>query len=573
MLGKPGAGSQGFVEDTQLATKNNSRLQNDSSAAGRNTGGSHSSMRRRRDGGGGERGIAVLLTALFLVGLIPVAGLAIDASVLYAVKAKLSTACDAAALAAARSLSRGLTLADQQDAAVARAQAFFAANLPAGYLLTNSPTVDVQVVESGYRTRTVTVNGAVNAPVFFMSMLGFRSATVRAIGAASRRDVNLVLVLDHSSSMNSSGSCQPMKDAATYFVNQFANGRDRLSVVTFGNQYYPGYGPAMSFLTDAPSLPSLIQQITCGSNTNSATAYSEAYKQLVNLAEPGALNVIVFFTDGLANGITATFPVRLAQDTRYGFSSGPSGCTSTGSTCTMPPSTCTWPNSNLTGAAASYQQSWSRDHLGATYGASSPNPFWVNAPDPGNTYKFRTGVIAQWSGFGSTGTTAGLWTNLGTAMNDTSDNIVTSNTGCGWASNTQSIRRDLAYIPTTDIYGNRTSCCYKNPAKYSAGPYQGKIRIDKPITVGDASMNAVDDAALTARNNTDLGVVTYSIALGDEDIAEAPDNVLLMRMANDPVSPTFDNTKLPGLFVFAPDNTQLHQAFARIASEILRISL
>ena len=113
--------------------------------------------------------------------------------------------------------------------------------------------------------------------------------------------------------MNTSGSCGLLRDASIYFVSQFANGRDRLSLLTFGTQYFPAYGPSMNFRTDSPSMTGLISTLTCGMNTSSAMAYSEAYNQLTQLNEPGALNIIVLFTDGLANGIRADFPVRMSQ--------------------------------------------------------------------------------------------------------------------------------------------------------------------------------------------------------------------------------------------------------------------
>ena len=69
-----------------------------------------------------ERGAALLFTATSFIVLIPVVGLAIDASFLYAVRAKLSSAVDASALAAGRSLNQGLTLQAQAAAAEARAR-------------------------------------------------------------------------------------------------------------------------------------------------------------------------------------------------------------------------------------------------------------------------------------------------------------------------------------------------------------------------------------------------------------------------------------------------------------------
>src|SRR5581483_5645493 len=88
-----------------------------------------------------ERGIAVLLTAIFLAIAVPLIGLAIDGGILYAVHAKLSAACDAAALAGARSLSRGGDEATQKANAQTVAQQYVALNFANGYFGTPAPTV------------------------------------------------------------------------------------------------------------------------------------------------------------------------------------------------------------------------------------------------------------------------------------------------------------------------------------------------------------------------------------------------------------------------------------------------
>src|SRR4051794_7552558 len=63
--------------------------------------------------------------------LIPMAGLAIDFSVLYSVKARLQTAVDAAAVGSGNTLNRGSVM----DTTAVRdvALRFFNANYPAGY--------------------------------------------------------------------------------------------------------------------------------------------------------------------------------------------------------------------------------------------------------------------------------------------------------------------------------------------------------------------------------------------------------------------------------------------------------
>ena len=69
--------------------------------------------RRRRQGGN----IMIMFTMMLPFVLIPLVGLAIDATMLYSVKAKLQAAVDGGVLAAAQSLSAGLTTTAQQSAA------------------------------------------------------------------------------------------------------------------------------------------------------------------------------------------------------------------------------------------------------------------------------------------------------------------------------------------------------------------------------------------------------------------------------------------------------------------------
>lgn len=82
-----------------------------------------------------------------------------------------------------------------------------------------------------------------------------------------------------------------------------------------------------------------------------------------------------------------------------------------------------------------------------------------------------------------------------------------------------------------------------------------------------AGFNVTDNVATTIRTNAEYAPVIYVIGLGDVD------HVLLRRVANDPASPIYDNTLRDGLYIYAPDQSKLKDAFARIAGEILRISL
>ena len=139
---------------------------------------------------------------------------------------------------------------------------------------------------------------------------------------------------------------------------------------------------------------------------------------------------------------------------------------------------------------------------------------------------------------------------------------------CAFTEDSARARRDLAYIPSTDINGLSTSG-YQTVTNHTSGTYNGQKRLDRPNNISRVGINLADNAATTIRANTTLNVVTYTIGLdGNGGI----DSTLLKRMANDTTANNYDNTKVNGLYVYSPNSTELNQAFARIASEILRLA-
>jgi hypothetical protein len=184
----------------------------------------------------------------------------------------------------------------------------------------------------------------------------------------------------------------------------------------------------------------------------------------------------------------------------------------------------------------------------------------------------KTGALAAASPSGNaTGYTLGLMTR--TATSSSSGDVMASASvlnGCAMASSWTYLRQDLAYVPDADINGLATAG-YQSVSTYpgSNPTYGGKKRIDTPINIQNISMNLADNAAATARANTTLNVITYTIGLGSNG---GVDDVLLKRMANDPLSNIYTSTKPDGLYVYAPKSTELNGAFARIAGEILRLA-
>lgn len=260
-----------------------------------------------------ERGSATILFTVVLVFLlIPIVGLAIDGAVAFVMKTKLSAAIDAATLAAARSLSVGEDLSSQKQAAGETAQAYFQANFPNGLMnaQVNMPWSPDDVQETSDKVRTVTLTATAEAPLYFMSIFGLKTVTVAASGQASRRDVNVVMVLDRSGSMQTSGVCETMKGSAQSFVNKFSNGRDRLGLITFKGNANVDFATTLTF---KPDLINEITTLQCSGDTGSAQALTLAHNQFLNggtLKYPGALNVVVFFTDGQPNGVTGKFPIK-----------------------------------------------------------------------------------------------------------------------------------------------------------------------------------------------------------------------------------------------------------------------
>ncbi len=485
---------------------------------------------------GRRRGVALILTTLTLIVFGPMVGLAVDVGILYLLKAKLSQAVDAACLAGARSLARGATLESQTANAIAVAERFFRVNFPDGYWATTNANYTVTVTEPELRLRRVQMEAAVDAPLYFLRLLGHQTARLRVEAAAQRRDVNVMMVLDISGSMQTAGACGALRDSATQFVDRFSNGRDRLGMLSFNGATRLNY-PMTLFFKDSPSIYAQINTLTCAGWTNTSQALWEGYQQLVAVNEPGALNVILFFTDGRPTALTADYPIKTLADVRYGDGSGG---TRTNVETNIPPSPC-------------------RDEEGRQY----PDEMWNPGP--------KRGFIAA-GDFNLTGSTVGLYNQ--TVIGSTQLIPATQRDRCAITTMTAgSVRRDVAYIPDTDIYGNSTvNQSYKPGVFFPLGhPYAGKVRPDVPRALRHAAYNAADNAAWRIRSDTNLNPIIYVIGLGGTGGAETFDSELMTRLANDG-DPRLQPDRPRGLYVYAPSTQELTNAFLRIASEILRLA-
>ncbi len=556
-----------------------------------------------------ERGMAIIFYATMLFFVIGCVGLAVDVGTIFMIKARLSAAVDAAALAAGRSVNLANTIGAAQTAAEGTANQFFTANFPNNYFnTTGTPTVTPTLTEETDSNGNpdgildIKVTASVTAPTYFMNIFNVRSITVAATGTATRRGLVLMLVLDQSSSMGSgAGSpCEAMKTAAENFITLLSP-YDQVGLITFDYTAHlkDAYNAARS------SVNSDIVAIGCTNNTNTISALELAYQQIQAAGLPLALNTIVLFTDGSPNGVSANFPARTSADSRWGPAlSSPAPPAQSGSTyghtnnCsdTGP----TDPNIALTSASASVNE----------------EAICVNMPVVSGCTGTLHGTLVQWGDQSSWGgTTEGLF--------DPTDSDSASYSGCNPGGSTGNIRQYIAYIPQYDIYGNdlwnacgsSTSCPaatgssaygtivggydtrrnwlfqmnwtgsssftfspqYRNEGGtwvgnggtggvgsgsnfFTSGAYSGQLRPDQPNTVVAASMNGAmseayrirSDAETTATNVKYRTVINTIYLVGNA--TDAVDREFLAIVAN-----AKQITALPYDTSFTPYNNPVYQ--------------
>ena len=342
----------------------------------------------------GRRGFILAYCALLGVVIFGLCGLAIDGSSAYIVRLRLSQAADSAVLSGARSLSLDKDVNAQAATAIGVAQRFFDANIALGQWGVTSITRHITVTEDNTsHVRIVQATASAVAPLYFLKVLNRNTVTVSSFAESRRRDVKVMLVLDRSGSMVRGNAISAMQSAAQAFVNQFASGRDQVGLVAFSGTYITAFQPNTTFQTASPNVNSLISQMAVGGSTGTAQALWAAYRALTASPQPGALNIILLFTDGNPTAFTADFNTVL---------SGYSPCT----TRTMP----------KIGFIADYN----------------------DGRDPGAT----AGVLDI--------TAASI-------TDSSETRIASGSAGCSYSSNIINMRNDIAKMPSVDYYGNATT--------------------------------------------------------------------------------------------------------------------
>jgi len=593
----------------------------------------------------------IMFTVVVASILIPIVGLAIDGCRGYLVRLKLSSAVDGGALAAARLLGTGSTAAKQLANAQATAAQFVNANFPAAFFGANLAAAPTVCVDPGndntdpchvgnggtvitYKVRTVSVNATANMHTLFMGIIGMPTLNVTASGLASRRDVRVVVAIDRSSSMSgyfgtSSTSVIPEAQA---FVNSFAGsgdfgGRDEVGLVVFGgsgivaypprnitkdyNDYKQFTPPDNNFKLTG-NIPKYLADVASGSNTGTAEALYLAYMTLradaaTNNDLGTKLNVIVLFTDGIPNGITAFAndpTLTTAHNKNFMMGSG-SGCADLGKGSITTPLV---GGSNLIG----WFSQW-----GGNQPSGGSTPKGLYPPMMAYSYSSSyTGGSGSYTGKGDDidAYMKDAGADSGTRVPQWADTSTTSPKGpCNSTDPIASGTNGMAKFPDHDLYGNYIDLNGNPPPAvngltpptgssgqplYQLGSlWNTTTQCNQEIfsatdtadacQVGLASWQATAHQAwkiwnqiiwdkTTQKNIVDPGPnmsqpVIFTIGFSHK-ADDLPDMTLLKLIANDPTSPVSFSSRINGQAFQASDANAVGNAFQQIASEILRLS-
>lgn len=534
-------------------------------------------MSRKIGSKGRRSGTVLVLITLILPVLLGLVGLGIDGTMCYIVQTELSAAVDGAALGTGRLLS---TNANPTDIATEFLNANFRVG-QAGFWNSYNlvPTITVQTGT----TKTVIVDAKVNVPLLFLRMLRFSAATITATATATRRDARIEFVIDRSNSMNTSDGrgSTVITDVIQYaqgFTQQFTNGYDELGLVVFGRSGVVGYptspwpsgtsptgsgGPDTSF-NDGTSddMVHQIGLIQAGGGTamgdGLALAYIELQKahmrDMASLGKDTRMNAIVLFTDGVPSSV-ATY---LNRNGATVINSG-SGCTYRTDAAT--------PTNPMYGSIVQ--------------GSSDGNPPYT----------------AAWGFWGLASLdAAGSHTSAWYMANPSGEPTLSNNGAESGCNSNWNPLNNLNAIPASDKYGYplsangngyRVSAFSSNPhgatsiyngssinfSNYTTGYDWGLAAWDEADQVAEAIRTDANYANRTG-DTSKMYITIYTIGYTGNG---GTDYGLLQKIANAAGSSangysTYNNAEPAGLYIQASDTTSLSNAFATIATAILRLA-
>ena len=471
--------------------------------------------------GSDQRGFALIYIALIMTLLLLFAGLAVDSGRAYMVKAQLTKAVDGAALGAARMLNS----ANPRNQAVQ----LFNANFPSGYFNTNGgdPTAAANfftlTTDEANAVNVVTVTATTNMPTTFMSLGNITDVPVKATAEATRRMVDLCLVLDTSGSL---GFRWPaVRDAARAFVNAFDENNDRFCLVR-----YSSGAPVLQQMTagrefDKTAAMNAIPQALPGGFTAMAEGLHHGWDELrtVPSGQQSSLRIIVLFTDGAANNVPGIY------DTSPGSAKG-----------------------------------------------LATSDFPDNAPDPDNMTRnnpsfmglYDTDTEVRNPSFGQNVFWNSTFTHPAVPyLPLTSFHAHTRSGGIPTQFPLQTNMLTVGGAPQDAVRGLRNF-------DFGAGRYPADV-----FNTNNAARNLVEIIADAARSDLggDYRIRIFTIGMGEllrywvGTMPEQPETIL-QRVANDVGSPDHNSAQITGKYYYAATEADVGPAFQELQNQIIRLT-
>jgi Mg-chelatase subunit ChlD len=250
-----------------------------------------------------QRGAVIVIFALSLVVLIGFVAIGTEVGRWYHVRAELSKAVDAAAIAGAANISN--TTIDVE----ALARDFGMENFQPGYLGTATEEGrSVSFTTTRPETGRISVTGRTTSVGVLSRLFGVEYVPTTASGLAQKNKVEIMMVLDRSGSM-AGNPLSNLKTAARAFLGYYEDTQDedRIGLVTFATGVSLR-APDINFFTP---ITSSINAMAATGATNAEDALAQAGAAFTDQTGVSAANriqqFIVFFTDGRPTAFRSTF--------------------------------------------------------------------------------------------------------------------------------------------------------------------------------------------------------------------------------------------------------------------------
>jgi hypothetical protein len=369
----------------------------------------------------------------------------------------------------------------------------------------------------------VTVAATTQMPTTFMKLGGRTSVTVRSVAEATRRMVDLCLVLDVSGSL---GHRWPaVRDAARAFVGAFDENHDRFCLATYssGADVLQQMESTRGF--DKTAIQNAIPEELPGGYTAMAEGLYRGWDELntVPRGQQSSLRIIVLFTDGAANNVPGIYDVS----------------------------------------------------PGSAKGLAT-NDFPNNAPDPDNMTHDRPALSGLYD------TETGIQSprfDMTVPWNSTAVHAriqllpLTSAHAHGRSGRLptsfplQTSSLNVNGVPQSTARGLRNQ-------DLATGRYPADV-----WNTNNAARNLVEIIADAARSDTsgDYRIRIYTIGMGEllhylvGTIPEQPEQILL-RVANDIDSTEYNNVQVEGKYYFAATEADVGPAFQELQNHIIRLT-